>query len=316
MNGIYPMKFFDSLKAKFNRVSDKIYYACSNTANLSDAEKLDAEMRRRNPNIRRVLQLHDKGVVTTNHENTPLELAAIYGHSAVVTALLDHGVDVNQRSQHKDGHGALIPKFSTAFSIAILNRHPKTAKIFAQRGATFDLTDGAGNKNAYAKECQEILAWESFAEVAEILNPSGNNLVAAKRLTQEMTKKNPDIRRILQWSDQVVKTYDGYTPLTYAVNYGRPEIVTALLDHGVDVNQRDTKGRTALFYAVHSEPRHPGMAKVLAQRGALADFTCNGEEDILTRYAQQYLAKDKFKEVAAILKARGNNQATPKPPAM
>jgi hypothetical protein len=180
------MKFFDSLKAKFNRVSDKIYYAVLNPGLATDKEKLEAEIYwRKNPNIRRVLQFHDKGI-TACSGYTPLEMAAMSGHSAVVTALLDHGVDVNQRAQRRNAAGELI-QAPTAFYLAVLNKHPETAKVLAQRGALADFCDAYGKEypnefGGYSRtqECHGKLLGKEFAEVVAILKARGNNPATPK----------------------------------------------------------------------------------------------------------------------------------------
>jgi uncharacterized protein len=62
-------------------------------------------------------------------------------------------------------------------------------------------------------------------------------------------------------------TTAGVSPLMNAARAGSTDIVTALLEHGADVNaQEKTRGQTALMWAVSE--RHPDTVRVLLQGGA------------------------------------------------
>ena len=175
------MKFFDNLKAAFNRFSDKAYDALMNPGE-TDAELLRREISLwKKPNIRRVLQWSDQGVKDPSGE-TPLILAAKFGRMELIAALLDHGVDINQRAQYKDASGALKPGY-TAFFYAVINEQPAAAKLLLQRGILADFTEGNGEEAWSAKvgACRDILARKEFAEVAAILKARGNNPTAPKQ---------------------------------------------------------------------------------------------------------------------------------------
>ena len=72
-------------------------------------------------------------------------------------------------------------------------------------------------------------------------------------------------------------TLAGDTALTYAVRYTRdPDVVRFLLDHQVDLNLADSRGKTALFYAYNPSSalsaaqtrRLPQVIQILKQAGA------------------------------------------------
>lgn len=58
------------------------------------------------------------------------------------------------------------------------------------------------------------------------------------------------------------KDEDSCTPLLKAASYGRKQTVAVLLDHDANVEQIDSKGRTALHWAVKGN--HASTAKVYA----------------------------------------------------
>ena len=62
---------------------------------------------------------------------------------------------------------------------------------------------------------------------------------------------------------------DGYTPLTLASDWGKVEVVRALLEAGADVNKRDGYGRSPLSRALeeetwYTEQHRQGKAQVAA----------------------------------------------------
>jgi ankyrin repeat protein len=72
----------------------------------------------------------------------------------------------------------------------------------------------------------------------------------------------------------------GVTPLMAAVQSGRTEVVTLLLERGADVSRRDNAGRAALDYA--NERNDPPMVALLKAHGAPPGLE---EQDIATQQA-------------------------------
>ena len=58
------------------------------------------------------------------------------------------------------------------------------------------------------------------------------------------------------------------SPLHSAAYYGDIEMVRVLLDYGLDVNSRNIRGWTPLYYAPNSHPNDPGAVRLLLDRGA------------------------------------------------
>ncbi|MCX4079550.1 ankyrin repeat domain-containing protein [Rickettsia rhipicephali] len=64
--------------------------------------------------------------------------------------------------------------------------------------------------------------------------------------------------------DTLIEAEDNlYTPLSIAASAGKANIVQELIEQGHDVNAKDEKGNTALFYASTKE-----IAKILLDKGA------------------------------------------------
>jgi ankyrin repeat protein len=60
------------------------------------------------------------------------------------------------------------------------------------------------------------------------------------------------------------KARGGLTPLTCAARNGDAEIVQKLIDNGADIEAKDSKGRTPLYYAKSS--RHAEVLHMLLER--------------------------------------------------
>jgi len=70
---------------------------------------------------------------------TPLQLAARYGDSRIVTLLLDHGAQVNRRTAHQmcSKHWAWKPNLRSALQTALYYGQKAVANILIRAGATF-----------------------------------------------------------------------------------------------------------------------------------------------------------------------------------
>ncbi|MFQ3887056.1 MAG: ankyrin repeat domain-containing protein [Rickettsia conorii subsp. raoultii] len=66
--------------------------------------------------------------------------------------------------------------------------------------------------------------------------------------------------------DTLIEVEDNRTPLSIAASAGNANIVQELIEQGHDVNAKDEKGNTALFYASTKE-----IAKILLDKGASSE---------------------------------------------
>lgn len=57
------------------------------------------------------------------------------------------------------------------------------------------------------------------------------------------------VTRLLEFQPDINATFEGMTPLHYAIEKGKPSIARELVKAGADVNARDNNGRTPIFYA-------------------------------------------------------------------
>ncbi len=96
------------------------------------------------------------------------------------------------------------------------------------------------------------------------------------QLLNFMSQEKPDLDKISQiikyGADVNYKNKKGKTPLMYAAEKGRKEIVNLLLENGADVNAADNFGNTALMYAAKNgdvlKENHAQIVKLLISKGA------------------------------------------------
>lgn len=82
-----------------------------------------------------------------------------------------------------------------------------------------------------------------------------------------------------------VKDEHGIPPLVNAIEFGYLGAVKILLNHGVDVNQPDDSGRTALLVANSSEKEDTAIIRHLLVRGAKPNTKDNGGRTALMQAA-------------------------------
>jgi ankyrin repeat protein len=181
----------------------------------------------------------------TNTGATPLMFAAASGDAAAVTALLDAGADANARESDR---------MQSPLIYAAASNRVDVVRLLIARGA---------DPNA-ATKLTDLSALSAHGE-----NPDGRNLAEKPE-----TKKRPGPPKILvpgvqrqHLINEQVAWQGGMTPLLYAVRQGYDDVVQALLDAGVDVNQRKG-GDNASALLVATVNGQFDLAAMLLDRGA------------------------------------------------
>lgn len=174
----------------------------------------------------------------------PLNTAALGGQLRVATFLLDNGADINKPT---DG--------ATPLQQAVKSGHKAMVELLAQRGANVNARDGAGATPLH------IAAERGFLAVAEAL-------VQWKADLNSRNSKANGEQTPLHWAArqgfQAMVTFliskgaeieaadaSGNRALMLAAQFGRTDVVAALLKAGAQVNATNAaSGATALAFAV------------------------------------------------------------------
>lgn len=196
--------------------------------------------------------------IKTKNGTTPLMLAAMKGHVATVKLLIDNGAFVNAKN-----------KFGvTALMYAALENRRDAVAVLLDRGAKINLRSKKGKTALiFAQERQNI-------EIAEMLkktkvklesefSESGfdSNLIAAVA-----SGHIPTVKRIISKGVDINETdEDGNTALIWAASLGQTAIVKLLLENGADVNIRNNYNDTALKSVSYNKLEIIGL---LQQAGA------------------------------------------------
>jgi uncharacterized protein len=188
---------------------------------------------------------------------TPLMFAAAAGDVAAITALLDAGAEVNAKERERE---------QTPLIFAAAAGRAEAVKTLLAKGA---------DKNAATKVI-DLMALSANGE-----NPDGRNLAAKPETMNGSAARNnprtagrprtPGLDRGYLINEQV-HTQGGMTSLLFAARQGYTDVATALLDAGVDVNQRK-KGDKVSAMLTATVNGHFDLAKMLLDRGADPNLT-------------------------------------------
>ncbi|KAJ8133589.1 hypothetical protein O1611_g43 [Lasiodiplodia mahajangana] len=192
-----------------------------------------------------------------------LHIAAEHGHSNVIKTLVEHGVDID----HKTDLG------STPLILATKSGHISTCSYLLNSGAD---VDGRDNEDTTAL----IIACQSGSkELVKLLLDSNANINAINRHGEAplyAAISAPEIMRLLlkrsPKPDVEIRDYDGRTPLLEATIMGKLESVDLLLEENAEINATDKFGRTCLHLAI--QKRHLNIVERLIGSGV----DCNARD--------------------------------------
>ncbi len=217
---------------------------------------------------------------------TALMFAARFSQNLdVMKMLIEAGADIDARN--KSGKTALM-------YIAKFNRNPDIVTSFIEAGADVNAKDNS------SKTALMYAAWfNQNPDIVTSLIEAGANMQAydahgnsvSSYILKNTALHGTDIYKqhlvideyfwqnasiadikfqIAQGIDVNMRDSDGKTALMYLIaGYNsRPDIITLLIEVGVDVNVRDNDGRTALMYAAEEYNFRPDIMTLLIEADA------------------------------------------------
>jgi len=150
---------------------------------------------------------------TSNGEETPLHIAAMYDKSAeIIPWLIENGADIEARTNQ--GATPLLMAAQQGANVAV--------RFLLDRGADIEARDNEGNTPLH------LAADNGHQETVTILLEHGADIEARKQ-------KNL------------------FTPLAGAAWFGHTECIKVLLDRGADIEARDNGGNTPLGVAAFQD---------------------------------------------------------------
>ncbi len=199
---------------------------------------------------------------------TPLTVAAFHGELGVIKLLLgDLTLDESTRYLNDYTKGQNV----TAAYAAAQNGHLEVLKYVVKRGANIRQVRDNGNTVLHAatiKNRVEVLEYllPEFAALIDVLNIDGASALYMAAETGNLAS----LEILVKYGASVnVKNKHGFSPLHIAAQNGHFDVVKALIKLGIgNINQIDSDGRTALWWAAKSEKASPDIIKMLIVAGA------------------------------------------------
>lgn len=265
------------------------YHALHNSEQSQNFATFLCNTVRRKALIRYMWQI---GMYPTTMKVTGLHIAAMFGLTAVVKALLERGYDIN--AQDGDGNSVL--------AIAIQSDNEEMAKLLADAGAFINLLEKSDQAMLV------IAAEKDYKNLADrILQSAGatpqTSLLAAAYYGQDI-----ELLQIFQHPDLDLKdrqSHFGTIALLLAVECGNYKVAEILLKHGVDANAAGGNGASSP--ALHRAARRGfvRIVKLLIKNNATVDL-----RDRDGKTAWTYSVQKKQRKISDILVKAGADPNT------
>ncbi len=187
------------------------------------------------------------GPCRSNTSDTPLMVAAEYGHIDIVEDLITRGADIDAKNNH--GYTALM--------YAAKQGHMQTVAFLINHKADLNLCDYVGDTaliHAVLNGKTEVVKY--FLDRGSDINIQ--NCLGCTPLMEAILCGHSETAILLinSGADLNLRDYTGNTPLTDAASYGCTEVVKHLLKNRVNINIRSPHAGSPLMRAIlcgHSE---------------------------------------------------------------
>ena len=195
--------------------------------------------------------------IATNDGRTPLMIASENGYADVVELLLEKNVPVN--TQNTEG--------TTAISIASQNGHSSVVSILLNNGADPNIATNDGwtplmiaSQNGHADVVKLLL------EKNVPVNTQNTEGTTAIYIASQNGHSSVVSILLNNGADPNIATNDGWTPFMIASENGYADVVKLLLEKNVPINTQNTNGATAIY--IPSQNGHSSVVSILLNNGA------------------------------------------------
>ena len=240
--------------------------------------------------VRRILKTPADINARDKNGFTPLMLAAQYGHTEVVQALIDGGALVNLKADSVEGDHwtALMLAVSSLY-----NGNADIVRILIKAGADVNATATGGYSVLMAAmPIAKMPRDGDWGKILKMLLKAGANVngrdekgYTALMFASCVARDCPDCVNTLVGAGAKVdlKTKEGLSALAISVSRDYPKITKALIDAGAEVKNANCRGYTPLMLIASQKAESPDqgpigvdVAKILLEAGADVNQTFEG----------------------------------------
>ncbi|CAI7594676.1 unnamed protein product [Penicillium pancosmium] len=205
----------------------------------------------------------DKGAnadTMNQEEQTALMVACSYGHEEIVKILLNYGANANKSSY----------KGETALGVAAGRGNESIVRTLLARGASV-------NSHGWAKPGLSEAAASGYENIVQLMldygaDPNAMRGFGLTALSQAASNGHVNVCRLLLDNGALVdhpRSINHRSPLSRAVESGKADVVSLLMERRADPLRKDVGGKTIVSLAVLTG--RPGIVEIFRRYGYLCE---------------------------------------------
>ncbi|KAH3830343.1 ankyrin repeat domain-containing protein 7-like [Dreissena polymorpha] len=203
-----------------------------------------------------------------------MHLAVLHAKHKVIAELLAHGADINIRDEQQ----------RTPVHLAVVASRLSVVETLVRKGAEINARSSSGRSPLLEAVISERL------DIARALVDLGadidlQDIKGTSVLQHSCFRRQPNLDFIQfllsKKCDVNIRGISGCTPMMFVSQFQSIDVAKLLIAHGANINQKDAKGMTPVYFCTDHKTRRPDYLLYLIHQGADLNISVKQDRSLL-----------------------------------